>query len=108
MLRCAIVYTTLNDNARRLAESMCAALKPGECIYKGKPSVEALTADVIFGGNYAELHTPEIDRFLELAKHHLVVPFGYTCLGGGKDLCAIGIFARNVMDRAALIVQQKN
>lgn len=61
-----------------------------------------------FEGNYAELYTPEIDRFLELAKHHLVVPFGYTCLGGGKDLCAIGIFARNVMDRAALIVQQKS
>jgi len=45
-----MVYTTLNDNARRLAESMCAALKPGECIYKGKPSVEALAADVILRG----------------------------------------------------------
>ncbi len=103
MLKCAIVYTTLNDNTRRLAESMYAALNPGECIYKGKPCAQALYADVIFWGNNANIQTPEIKAFMERTEGRIVVPFGHACFGGGKDMCAIGAFARNVMDRAARI-----
>ncbi len=103
MLRCALVYTTLGDNTRRLAESMYAALQPGECIYQGKPCPTALAADVIFWGNNAQIQSSEIDAFLQEAKQHILVPFGHTCFGGGKDLCAIGAFARNVMDKAARI-----
>lgn len=103
MLRCAIVYTTLGDNTRRLAESMYAALRPGECIYKGKPCSAALAADVIFWGNNAGIQSPEIENFVHQARERIFVPFGHTCFGGGKDLCAIGAFARNVMDKAARI-----
>ena len=68
MLRCAIVYTTLNDNTRRLAECMYGALPRGVCLYMGKPCRQALAADVIFCGNNAGIQSAEIDAFLEQAK----------------------------------------
>ena len=98
MLRCAIVYTTLNDNTRRLAECMYGALPRGVCLYMGKPCRQALAADVIFSGNNAGIQSAEIDAFLD--------PFGHTCFGGGKDMCAIGAFACNVMRQAEQMLQQ--
>ncbi len=98
MLKCAIVYTTRNDNTRRLAECMFSALPQGVCIYKGTPNPAALAADVIFWGNNAGIASDEIASFLVKAKKRVLVPFGYTCFGGGKDLCAVGSFARTVME----------
>ena len=106
MLRCAIVYTTLNDNTRRLAECMYGALPRGVCLYMGKPCRQALAADVIFWGNNAGIQSAEIDAFLEQAKQRILVPFGHTCFGGGKDMCAIGAFACNVMRQAEQMLQQ--
>lgn len=100
MLKCAIVYTTRNDNTRRLAECMFGALPKGVCIYKGLPDVAALSADVIFWGNNAGVVSEEITSFLAQARKRILVPFGNTCFGGGKDLCAIGSFARTVMENA--------
>ena len=108
MLRCAIVYTTRNDNTRRLAESMYGALPRGMCIYKGLPDQIALAADVIFWGTNAGVQSPAIDDFIEQAKRKILVPFGHTCFGGGKDLCAIGAFARTVMENAEKITQSTN
>lgn len=106
MLRCAIVYTTLNDNTRRLAKCMYGALPRGVCLYMGKPCRQALAADVIFWGNNAGIQSAEIDAFLEQAKQRILVPFGHTCFGGGKDMCAIGAFACNVMRQAEQMLQQ--
>nr|WP_302650610.1 hypothetical protein [uncultured Agathobaculum sp.] len=105
MLKCAIVYTTRNDNTRRLAESMYGALPHGMCIYKGLPDQVALAADVIFWGNNAGIETEEVKAFLEQANKKVLVPFGHTCFGGGKDLCAIGAFARTVMENAEKIMR---
>lgn len=107
MLRCAIVYTTRNDNTRRLAECMAGALPRGVCIYRGTPDPVALAADVIFWGNNAGIESAEVESFLAQAQSKIVVPFGHTCFGGGKDMCAIGAFARTVMENAERILRER-
>ena len=106
MLTCAIIYTSLNDNTRRLAEVMSQALQPGRCIYLGKPIDDALAADVIFWGNNADDKSPQTVSFYEKAKamNKIIVPYGETCYGGGKDMYAIGNFANIVMANAEKIV----
>ena len=92
MLTCAIIYTSVNDNTRRLAEVMSKALPPKQCIYLGRPNTDALTADVIFWGNNAGDTSKDTLDFLEMAKtlEKIVVPYGNTCYGGGKDMLQLG------------------
>ncbi len=106
MLTCSIVYTSLNDNTRRLAEVMSQALRPGSCIYLGKPIDDALAADVIFWGNNADDKSEQTVSFYKKAKtmNKIIVPYGDTCYGGGKDMYAIGNFANIVMANAEKIV----
>lgn len=106
MPTCAIIYTTLHDNTRRLAESIHGALPRGVCVYMGRPDRAALHADVIFWGNPKGHESEEINCFLKQAQEQkkMLVPYANCCTGGGKDLCAIGSFARLVMERAALIL----
>lgn len=109
MLHCAIVYTSVNDNTRRLAEVMSKAVRPGQCIYLGRPHPDALAADVIFWGNNAGDTSDATVAFLEKAKaaDKIIVPYGNTCYGGGKDMYAIGNFANNVMFNAEKILREK-
>lgn len=108
MLKCAIIYTSLNDNTRRLAEVMSQALPPGQCIYLGRPHSDALAADVIFWGNNAGDRSENTVDFYEKAmkENKIVVPYGDTCYGGGKDMYAIGGFANNVMSNAEKILRK--
>lgn len=109
MLTCAIIYTTLNDNTRRLAEVMSQALPPRQCIYLGRPHNDALSADVIFWGNNAGDTSDRTVQFLDSAKamEKIIVPYGNTCYGGGKDMYAIGNFANNVMHNVQKILEEK-
>lgn len=109
MLHCAIIYTSVNDNTRRLAEVMSKAVRPGQCIYLGRPHTDALIADVIFWGNNAGDTSEATTALLEKAKtqNKIIVPYGNTCYGGGKDMYAIGNFANNVMFNAERILQQR-
>lgn len=102
MLHCAIIYTATNNNTRRLAEVMSQAVKPGTCIYLGRPNMDALCADVIFWGNNSNDTSEETVAFYEKAKelNKIIVPYGHTCFGGGKDMYAMGNFANNVMHNA--------
>lgn len=97
MLTCSIVYATPHTNARRLAESMYAVVGPGQCIYKGLMSDQALAADVIFWGGNTDTVTPEIEEFEKKLEGRIVIPYGHMCKGGAKDLYAIGDFAQRVM-----------
>lgn len=99
MLTCSIVYATPHTNARRLAESMIETVGT-QCIYMGGMNDKALVADVIFWGGNTDTVTPEIEAFTKKMKGKVIVPYGHLCVGGAKDLYAIGNYARTVMDNA--------
>ena len=106
MLTCSIVYASPNTNARRLAETM-EAVVGNQCIYMGAMSDQALNADVIFWGGNTDTKTPEILAFEKKLQNRVVVEYGHLCIGGAKDLYAIGNFAQRVMQNAERIAAEK-
>jgi hypothetical protein len=106
MLTCSIVYASPNTNARRLAETM-EAVVGNQCIYMGAMSDKALNADVIFWGGNTDTKTPEILAFEKKLQNRVVVEYGHLCIGGAKDLYAIGNFAQRVMQNAERIAAEE-
>ncbi|MCQ2499823.1 MAG: hypothetical protein MJ117_00590 [Lachnospiraceae bacterium] len=109
MIRCAIIYTATNNNTRRLAEVMSQAVRPGSCMYLGRPNPDALAADVIFWGNNSQDTSEETVSFYEKAKelNKILIPYGHTCFGGGKDMYAIGNWANQVMHNAEVYLREQ-
>lgn len=74
-MKYAVVYSSVTGNTKKLAETI--QNKVGEC-YIGKPSDEALTADVVFVGFWATKNScgADIKTFIEKLSDKKVFIFG--------------------------------
>lgn len=83
-MKYAIVYSSITGNTKKLAETI--KNKVGEC-YFGKPSDEALEADIIFIGSWAAKNscTPDIQEFIEKLSNKKVFIFGTAGYSNTKE-----------------------
>lgn len=83
-MKYSIVYSSVTGNIKKLAESI--KNKIGEC-YFGKPSDEALTADVIFIGFWATRNScgADIKSFIEKISSKKVFIFGTAGYNNTKE-----------------------
>ena len=84
----AIVYSTTTGNTKALAEVISD--KVGEVIYNGKPADEALEADTIYVGSWAQAFsaTPDIKEFLAKLNNKKVFIFMTAGYGSSEEFFA--------------------
>ena len=79
----AIVYSSRTGNTKMLADAIKEVIEDEECIYFGKPSKEALSADVIYAGFWTDKGCCDKDtkEFLKEIKNKKLFLFGTAGFG---------------------------
>lgn len=86
-MKYSIIYSSNTGNTKLLASKVKEVLNKEECVYYGKPSEEALKADVIFAGFWTDKGccNTECKEFLSKATNQKIFLFGTAGFGGDES-----------------------